>query len=48
MYVGVRYRCAGIHEKLAGSGLEYVENDGSTEWDELQKRAQEGPVFSGQ
>ena len=30
----------------AGSRLEYVDNDGSPEWDELQKRAQEGPVFS--
>jgi len=35
-----------IHE--AGSRLEYVDNDGSAEWDELQKRAQEGPVFSGE
>ena len=35
-----------IHE--AGSRLEYVENDGSADWDELQARAEEsGPVFSG-
>ena len=34
-----------IHE--VGSRLEYVENDGSKEWDELQKRAQNSaPVFS--
>jgi L-alanine-DL-glutamate epimerase-like enolase superfamily enzyme len=34
-----------IHEE--GARLEYVENDGSTDWDELQRRAQnEGPVFS--
>ena len=35
-----------IHE--AGSRLEYVDNDGSSDWDELQKRAEESaPVFSG-
>ncbi len=34
-----------IHE--AGARLEYVENDGSSDWDELQVRAEsEGPVFS--
>ena len=34
-----------IHE--TGARLEYVENDGSSDWDELQVRAQnEGPVFS--
>jgi len=34
-----------IHEH--GARLEYVENDGSKEWDELQLRTQsEGPVFS--
>jgi len=33
-----------IHE--AGSRLEYVDDDGSRDWDELQKRAQEGPVFT--
>ena len=35
-----------IHE--TGSRLERVDNDGSSDWDELQTRAaQEGPVFSG-
>ena len=34
-----------IHE--TGAHLEYVENDGSSDWDELQKRAEAaGPVFS--
>lgn len=34
-----------IHEH--GARLEYVENDGSNDWDQLQARAQrEGPVFS--
>lgn len=34
-----------IHE--SGSRLEYVDNDGSKEWDQLQTRAAaEGPVFS--
>ena len=33
-----------IHE--AGSRLEYVDNDGSSDWDELQQRAESGPVFS--
>lgn len=34
-----------IHE--AGSRLEYVQNDGSSDWDQLQARAQrEGPIFS--
>jgi L-alanine-DL-glutamate epimerase-like enolase superfamily enzyme len=34
-----------IHED--GSRLEYVENDGSTDWDELQRRATvEGPIFA--
>ena len=34
-----------IHE--AGARLEYVENDGSSDWDELQTRAESrGPVFS--
>ena len=34
-----------IHEH--GARLEYVQNDGSSDWDQLQSRAQvEGPVFS--
>ena len=34
-----------IHEH--GARLEYVQNDGSSDWDELQARAQrEGPIFS--
>ncbi len=33
-----------IHEE--GARLEYVANDGSADWDQLQRRAQEGPVFS--
>ena len=34
-----------IHE--AGAQLEYVDDDGSSEWDELQRRAEnEGPVFA--
>ena len=33
-----------IHE--AGSRLEYVDDDGSSDWDELQQRAESGPVFS--
>ena len=33
-----------IHE--AGSRLEYVDNDGSPGWNELQKRAQKGPIYS--
>jgi len=33
-----------IHED--GARLEYVHNDGSADWDQLQRRAQEGPVFS--
>jgi len=34
-----------IHE--TGAHLEYVENDGSPDWDDLQKRAEaRGPVFS--
>ena len=35
-----------IHE--AGARLEYVDDDGSSDWDELQKRAAESaPVFAG-
>ncbi len=34
-----------IHEE--GAHLEYVDDDGSSEWDELQRRAEnEGPVFA--
>ena len=34
-----------IHE--AGAQLEYVDDDGSSEWDELQRRAEnEGPIFA--
>ena len=34
-----------IHE--AGAHLEYVDDDGSSEWNELQRRAEnEGPVFA--
>ena len=36
-----------IHE--SGARMEYVDNDGSSDWDELQSRAAEsGPVHSGQ